>query len=417
MARAFKSRWWIVVGAILGIISSYGPLVVFSFGVLLKPIAAEFHWDRRTVSAALTVSLLVSAVVTPYVGRLVDRHGIRSVTLPGIILFALALAAVGLTPPSPLVFVLLYAIVGITGAVQAPLPYVKSVSAWFDDRRGLALGLSIAGVGIGAAFVPPFAQALVGHFGWRIAYLGLGVLTMVLAVPAVSLFIREQPHAAGAEGAAAPPMVGHTLREALSSSPRFWVMAVSFTLASIAMGGMTVHMVPLLTDHGLAPSVAASTAAAGGVALMVGRIAAGYALDRIFAPFLAAFFFLCPLVGLGVLVSGWHGVWPFVGAGLVGLGLGAEVDLIAFLATRYFGLRAFGEIYGYLFAAFSIGAAIGPFAMATSYDALGSYTVALAGCGACLLAAALLILTLGRYAYPPAAPVRAAKLEPRLAAE
>jgi MFS family permease len=397
-AGAFRNRWWVVVGAVLGIVCSNGPIVVFSFGVFFKPIAAEFGWDRRTVSAALMASLIISAVLTPVVGKLVDRYGIRPVAFLAVIFFSLAMAGVSLTTASPAVLILLYAVLGIAGAAQAPLPYVKSVAAWFDDRRGLALGIAMAGVGIGAALVPQLSQVLIDRVGWRFTYVGLGLFAFILAMPAVALFIRE-PQSSLPLATAATALPGVSPGEARQTS-QFWLMTSAFFLVSLAMAGISVHTVPLLTDHGISPQIAASTGAAAGLSLIVGRIVAGYVLDKIFASYVAAFFFLCPLAGIIVLGTGWSGAWPFVGAGLVGLGIGAEVDLIAFMAARYFGIRSFGEIYGYIFCAFSLGAAAGPFVMAMSFDVTGSYRLAMIGFGVAILLGTALILRTGSYRFP-----------------
>ncbi len=393
----FKNRWWIVVGAVLGIVTSFGPIVFFSFGVFLRPITAEFGWDRGTVSLALTAATVVSALLTPAVGRMVDRYGIRPVALWAILLFALATAAIAFVPPVPAAFILLYAVLGIPGAAQAPLPYVKSVTGWFDDRRGLALGIALAGVGLGAAIVPQVSQRLLDSFGWRNAYVGIALITFLVAMPSVWLFIREPLQVVAGGGTAALP--GVSPKEARGSSS-FWYMTLSFFLASVAIGGATVHLVPLLTDRGIAPQVAASTGIAMGLSLIAGRIVAGWALDRFFAPYLAAFFFVCPLIGLIVLGSGMGGIWPFVGAALLGLGTGAEVDMIAFMAARYFGIRSFGEIYGYLFCAFSLGAASGPLLMGVSFDRTGGYTTGLAILAVLMLVSCALILRLGPYVFP-----------------
>src|SRR5438105_4991947 len=174
-------RWLVVAGAILGLIVGNGPIMQFTFGVFLKPITQDFGWDRSTVSLALVVGLGMTACCVPVAGRLIDRYGIRKVVLPAITLFSLLLVAVANFATTPTMFIALYAMMGAAAAGQTPLPYAKAISAWFDDRRGLALGMAMAGVGIGAALVPQLAQYLVTTYGRRSAYLGLGIITCVLA--------------------------------------------------------------------------------------------------------------------------------------------------------------------------------------------------------------------------------------------
>ena len=160
-------------------------------------------------------------------------------------------------------------------------------------------------------------------------------------------------------------------------------------------------MVPLLTDRGIPTSTATAVLSAAGLALVAGRLLAGYLLDRIFAPYVAVAFFLAPLAGILLLLLGSSPSVAAIATVLVGVGLGAEVDLMAFLLSRYFGMRAFGEIYGYLFALFMLGAGAGPFAMGVSFDATGSYQLMLASFAIALLLASGLMIGLGSYVYPP----------------
>ena len=190
LLTAEKNRWWIVFASVLGLSVGNGPIMQFTFGVLLPPISHEFGWARGTVSSAIVIGLWMTGVATPLVGRLVDRFGVRAVALPAIALFSAATASVALVPASPLVFTACITVMGLTAAGQTPLVYAKAISASFDDKRGLALGIAMAGVGLGAAVVPQFAQALIQAVGWRGAYVGLGSLTFILAFPAVALFLR-----------------------------------------------------------------------------------------------------------------------------------------------------------------------------------------------------------------------------------
>ena len=400
MNLEMRSRWLIVFASVVGLLVGNGPIMQFTFGTLLPPISREFGWSRGMVSSAMVVGLWMTAIATPVVGRLVDRFGIRAVTLPGIALFSLATASVAWVPASPGAFTALYALMGLGAASQTPLIYAKAIAARFDRQRGLALGVSMAGVGLGAALVPQFAQALVRVAGWRGAYAGLGVLTFVLAFPAVALFVgrpladREMP----VRKTSIPEASGLTGLEALRTS-RFWMLAVSFFIVSGTTGGVVSHLVPLLTDRGVSPQIATGMVGVAGIALIAGRLLAGVLLDRIHGPYVAAVFFLAPMVGIALLSTLWRGAVE-AGAVLVGIGLGAEVDLIAFLSSRYLGMRSFGEIYGYFFAIFVLGAGLGPFTMGVSFDRTGSYRLMLICYAFALVLAILPILRLGDYAYP-----------------
>jgi predicted MFS family arabinose efflux permease len=335
-----------------------------------------------------------------------DRWGVRAVLLPVVVLCAASVALIALAPPSIVVFMLLFAITGVLGAGQGPLGYAKCVAAWFDDRRGLALGITMSGIGLGAALVPQYTQFLIGNFGWRAAYLGLGLLTLIVALPAVFLFIREPATARTATGGErGPSPVGHDrlpdleVWEALGGR-QFWLIACALLLVSTVTQGLVVHTVPLLTDKGYSPEAAAALMIAVGLSTMAGRLTSGYLVDRIFAPLVAAFFFLLPCLGIYLLDST---VAPVAGIISLGLASGTEIDMIGFLTSRYFGMKRFGQLYGYLFAFFVIGSAIGPAMMGLSFERLHSYQPALWTFGALMTVASAAILGLGPYRYSPAA--------------
>src|SRR5258705_10770511 len=152
---AFGNRWWIVFGATLSMLVAQGPVILYTVGMFIKPRNQEFGPDRASISAAGGVAAIFSAITIPFVGLLMDRWGVRTVLLPIVVLCASSVALIALTANSVVVFMLLFAITGVLGSGHGPLGYAKCVSAWFDDRRGLGLGISSVGVGVGAACTPP----------------------------------------------------------------------------------------------------------------------------------------------------------------------------------------------------------------------------------------------------------------------
>jgi MFS family permease len=176
-------------------------------------------------------------------------------------------------------------------------------------------------------------------------------------------------------------------------------LATVFFLVAVAINGTVAHVIPLLTDRGFSRGAATAIFGLFGLATLGGRLLAGYMVDRIFAPYVASIFFLGPIAGFVFLASA-AGPLPAVGVVLFGLGLGTEIDLIAFLVSRYFGQRAFGEFYGYFFMVFGLGSSIGRFLGGYVFDLTGSYNTAFIGAGAALVAAVILVNRLGAYAYP-----------------
>jgi MFS family permease len=400
----FKNPWWVVVGGVTGLFVCNGPVLAFTFGVFLKPIMADMGWDRGTASFALSCGEFLAALALPLLGLMMDRWTIRKVALPGIAAFAACLGLMGLTPHSLLIFTLFFTLTSITGTIQTPLGYTKAISAWFDRRRGFALGVALAGVGLGGMFVPQIANYCIAHLGWRGAYVVLGGMVLAIAFPAVALWVREPLPGEGErhDNMSTAALPGLTPREAAATAP-FWLLAAAFFCVAMALLGSSAHVVPLLTDRGLSPAAATATFGLFGLSTLTGRLLSGYLIDRIFASYVASFFWLAPIGGFVLLTSG-TGFVPGIGVIFIGLGLGTEVDLIAFMISRYLGLRAFGALYGLFFMAFALGGAVGRFLGGYLFTLAGSYSPALAGAGVALVVAVLLVNRLGAYAYPARRP-------------
>ncbi len=255
--------------------------------------------------------------------------------------------------------------------------------------------------------MPSLAQALIARFGWKAAYSILGASALLISGPVVGCLVKESPEEVGLleDGRTATPNTiadvahGRTAREAWRSKD-FWLMALAFTIVSASVQGCVVHMAPMLSDHNLDGQGAALGSSLIGAAVMIGRIRTGYLLDRTFAGRLASILFAVAATGIALLWLG-NRAGAFAGAFLVGLGLGAEVDLIPYLASRYFGLRDFGRVYSSLFAAFAFAGAVGPLIMEAGFDRTRSYSMPLAGFLVATALGAILMGRLGPYRFRP----------------
>src|SRR5580692_7599215 len=378
-----SKRWSIVAASSLALVASQGPINVFATGTFIKPISQELGFGRGDIATAIGISSVMTAVASPFFGRLIDRFGVRTPLAISIALFALTgLVAIGQTPGS----------------------YSKVVAAWFDRQRGFALGIVLAGVGMGTVVIPMICNTLIGTFGWREAYLGLAGLIILLALLPVLAFVREptKANAGTPVGDLAPGAVlpGVSMKEA-ARDPRFWYLLISFFLAVVAINGSLVHVVPMLTDRGMSLSDAVKIISSSGIALIVGRLLAGWIIDRIFAPYVAVFFLLAPLVGLLILALQPAAVPPLAGVLLLGLGIGGETDLLSFMVSRYFGLAKFGTIYGWIFTAALVGNAVGSSILGWAFQLTHSYSATLVTYSVLLAVATGLTLVLGPYRYPP----------------
>jgi MFS family permease len=401
--------WWIVLAAGLGLGLGYAPIVVFSFGIFLQPLVQEFHSSRASVALAFTVASLAHALTTPRLGRWSDRIGAKPVILTGTFLFAATLASFVVFATSVWKIYLIYLLLGIAGSGPAPVPYGKIIANWFDRRRGLALGLTMFGLGLGAIAMPYVAQRLILLWGWRLAYGGISVLVAAVSVPVLVLVLKENPIDTGdlPDGDRSAQAISTAERVAAEGvswpearrDPTFWIIAGAVALVGMSVQGCVVHIAPMLADRGVTAERAAFASSVLGGALLIGRVVSGYLLDRVFAPRVATFFFVAAALGIASLLNATSSGSALVGAMLIGLGVGAEVDIIAYLTSRYFGLRSFGEIYGYAFAAYVLAGALGPWFMGLGFDHAGSYGPVLAGFLAATIVGAAMIQKLGSYRY------------------
>jgi MFS family permease len=405
MRGIFANRWWVVAATVLGLIVGAGPINVFTFGVFLKPITAELGIGRGLLSSALTLHATIGALTCPLFGWMIDRWGVRRCMLPCLVFYTLSVAAYALITASPFALTyLLFALAGFASPVAGPIPYSTVISQWFDRQRGLALGLGMAGVGLGVALMPQLAAALIAAFGWRLAYIGLAIAVVVCAFLPVAFFVREPPEfaarpAAGQSRGAVLNLPGASVKAALKSWV-FWGLGLAFLLDVVAINGTLTHIVALLTDRGVALQAATAALSGTGVALIAGRILSGYFLDRFWGPYVAIGFFVLPMLGLALLMSHAAGATPFVGAICLGLGIGAEIDLMAFFVSRYFGLRNYAKIYGTMFGLFGLGVGIGPALSGMSFDRFHSYTPIFVVYEIMLFVTCLIFLRLGPYPYP-----------------
>ncbi|MCP3461659.1 MFS transporter [Bradyrhizobium sp. CCGUVB23] len=383
--------WFILAMALVGIAVGASSLLFYSIGVFFEPLQREFNWNRGQISGALiylTAGLVVSG---PVVGSLIDRFGARIVALISIPLLVLSMVGLGSLNDSISAFYALFFAAGCFGGGTTPVVYTRVVNANFSASRGLALGIVLAGGGISALALPPLLASQIASFGWHAGFIVLAALAAV-AWPLVYFGFRDL------EGAMQPTRTvtaGAGRWEALRSRV-FWTIAIGFLAVAAAISGTVVHLVPLLRDAGVPLSTAAGVASLIGVGVIAGRVLIGWGIDRIFAPYVACTVFLVAAAGCALLNYGGAQGAP-VAALLIGFAFGAEIDLIAYLTARYFGMRNCGFLYGLAYSLFSVGAAAGPAVMGRLFDLNKNYEAALWLMVACLVFGALSLGTLPRF--------------------
>ncbi|GAA2561031.1 MFS transporter [Mycolicibacterium diernhoferi] len=365
------------VAAALGY--SLGVIHVYSLGVFMAPLQEEFGWSRAQASVGLTIVGGAAAVAALPIGLMVDRMGPRRVGLIGTVLMATAFGLFSTASGTMANWILLWSVLAFASFWVQTTVWTSAVASRFETSRGLAFAVTLSGGSLGAALFPALATAFIGEWGWRGAFAGLGAAWGALVVLAVALFFRgAQDRKSAPAAVAADPapveLAGVTLREGLRSVT-FYRLLLAAGLFAFTTLGVVVHLVPILRDAGTEPLAAAGTAALVGVFSIVGRLGVGLLLDRFSGRVVGACAYLVPIVGAALLLlDGTNPVSQTIAAALFGLTLGAEVDVIAYLAARYFGLRNFGGLFGGLVAALSLGTAFGPLAAGLSFDRFGGYS-------------------------------------------
>lgn len=360
----------VALAATVGNTVGITPAVSATFGVFLIPIASDFGWSRAAVSGVLGLISVVSALVYPIVGRMMDRFGPSRIIVAGNGLLGLSIMALSLSTGSPLQFYFLFALVGIAGSIPSTAMLSKVVSNWFDARRGLMLGISAGlGNGIGATVMPILAGILLGILGWRGSFVAIGALVIAIGFPVMGLLLRDAPQTAREDGTI---LEGVSLSEAIRTRA-FWLLLGAVAIGAGGMTAVFTHVVPMLIDRGTDLTGATMVMAVFALVTAAWQIVTGYMLDRWRSPRVVVPMFAAAIMGLLLLQFG-HGMPLMLFAGmLLGLGMGAEYGALPYFISRYFGLRCYGSIAGALYAVVLLAQGITPALMDMGYDRSGSY--------------------------------------------
>ncbi len=400
----FRTGWPVVLAAMLGIGLGLSPVPFYTIGMLAPELAREFGWAFGDIMGGLPIMTFAVLVASPAVGLLADRVGVRPVALTSVALFGLSFMAFALNPGDIRFFYANWAIMAVLGAGTLPVTWTRAVNNRFEARKGFALGLSLLGTGLFGFLVKPFTAFIIDAYGWRAAYLAVGALPLVIALPVAWFAFHDvgDRHQTGdqrrAENARrADATSGLTFGQTLRTW-RYWVLAVAFVPISFAIGGPIPNMENILKTAGFSGANLVTLASIIGLSVIAGRVIGGWLIDRFWAPAVAFVLLSAPALACWVFA---HGPITFETAAgsifLIGFAAGVEYDLMAFLVARYFGMKSYGAVYGSLYGFFALGAGIGPVVFGRAFDATGSYDTPLMQSAAMLVAGALLLLTLGRY--------------------
>lgn len=325
---------------------------------------------------------MTQAFLNPVLGKMIDVTGAKQVLIPTYFIFGLLLAAMAFFVTELWHLYLIFIAIGIVAGGCSATPYLKITSSWFNKRRGLALGITMAGGGLGYTYVAPLCRFMIENHGWRSGYMALSAIVIFVGIPVIWLFVKNSPAEIGLLPDNATKPENEDDREkpkaeisinSLLQDITLWQLFVIFTLLTFCLYGLMFQFVPMLEGRGMSATNAALAFSFIGSTIIFARIVIGYLLDKIYAPKLAAICIFLSALGVIILASGVSGPLVYIAALLLGFSIGAELDLLAYLVTKYFGLSSFGLIYGILFIAFLIGITTGGPIYAASYEYFGSY--------------------------------------------
>ncbi len=373
-------------------------LPIYTFGVFLVPLTTKFNWERGALSGAYSVYMLSSGFLALLSGRLSDKYGPRILVILGGILTGIGFLLLSQINSLWQVYLIWGLFMGI-GVSCCFIPLLSTIPKWFTKRRGLAIGLTVAGFGLGGIISPPLAQWLIATYDWRQSYLILGVITLIIIVP-LAQFLKHSPQRIGLKPYGGNEAVedkqslaagGLSLKQAIKTS-RFWILGLIRFLFFFCVQVTIIHIIPHAIDIGISPITAASITSIVAGASVIGRLSMGFISDKIGGRLiLIACIFLAALAFLWLLFA--KEIWTlYIFAVIFGLGYGGIVVLETVITAELFGLRSLGVILGGLMLLETVGMALGAPLAGSIFDATGDYDLAFLICT--IIGALAIILSL-----------------------
>ena len=404
MKSRFFYGWIITFASGFGIACSFAVLIPATLGLLAGPLNREFGWSVQQVMAANIFTTTAGVLVGPFIGALVDRLGARKVIIASFVIEALIILSFRFMSDSLVLFYARFAAFALLCSGCTAIGFTTMISRWFHRRRGLALGVALAGTGLGGVLWSLAVSTMFASIGWRASFGWFAAFIGLFAAPMLYMILRDEPASMGLRVDGGAPGSdttinrdwGMSLHEAARTRQFWMLLAVSF-LVAFGVQSIMFNLVPIVKKAGDPANIAGIIQASLWGALVFGRIITGWLLDRFFAARVAMAFLLLPVIGAAMFATGATGSSAFVAAMLIGLAAGAEVDTFAYMASRYFGLKHYSRIYGACFSLFALGSGIGPVTTAHIGQGAGGYGPALWTLVVVLLAAAALLMFFRRF--------------------
>jgi len=379
---------WVMVILTFVAMIAYAP-VVYTFGVFLQPLTEEFGWERGALSGVFSLQMLLIGVLSIFVGRLTDKYGPRIFVTLGGLLTSIGFLLMSQVSSLWQVYLNWGFIMGIGGGCFY-IAIISTVPKWFAKRTGVAVGITVAGMGLGAIISPPLIQWLISIYGWQQPFIVLSIALFVIVVP-LAQFMRHSPQRMGIRpygdvrdtiGDKLPLLSaaeGISFIQAVKTS-RFWFFGLVVFSTFFCVHVVIVHVIPYAVDVGVPALVAASmlSVAAGGS--VVGRLTIGLIADRVGGRLALSFCVILITLSLLCLLF-IHDVWMFyVFSVIFGFGYGGMILLVTIVTAELYGLASLGMMLGIFSFYDTAGGVLGPPLAGSIFDATGSYSLALLVC-------------------------------------
>lgn len=394
---------WVMVVVSVSILIVIG-LQFHCFGVFLKPMIAELEWDRAALSVGYAMMLIVAGPFGIIAGGLSDKYGPRLLVTIGGLATGAGFILTSLIDSLWHIYLIWGILIGI-GSVLCLLPILAIVPKWFMKKRGIATGIVMAGLGVGGIVSPLLTQLLISAYGWRQAFIILGVITIIIITP-IAQFMRQSPQRMGLKPyggdeimedkkSPSPATEGLSPGRAIRTS-RFWLWGVIQAGLFFCMGAVGVHIVPHATDLGIPEIMAASILSISAGVGIFGRLFIGFISDRIGSRLTLSACLSLATLGIIWLVFAKE-IWMFyLYAVLQGLSFASVVTLLPVLTAEFFGVKSLGLMIGTLAMVGIVGEALGPIITGRIFDVTESYQLAFLICVVMIAIALTLSLVLLR---------------------
>lgn len=394
VASEWRKSWRPGTAALFGVsvcFALYGTIA----SLFVMPLQAEFGWTRGQISFAYTFGL-VSALLAPVIGRMSDRFGPRAVILAGIIVTSLCYAGFSLQSGNLYLYYLLYTVLNIFGLCVTGLTFTKVIVSAFEKTRGTALAFSRLGLAAVSALLPLALFPVIRNFGTTGGFALLAALQLAVALPMALFWIPR--HTSTADCKVAPGMRLSTIFDPVRQNPKVAVLALAAVCNYAPVVAIVSQLQPLSIAKGLSSSQSVIVVSLIGISAGAGALISGYLVDRFWAPLVAFVLNLIPAVGcLLLLQDQLSPMMIYVLICFLGLGQGVEVDIVAFMISKYFRHQDYSTIYGLVVMVIAIGSAVGTALIGMTYDRTGSYNWAIVACAVSFLLSSLCYLAMGKY--------------------